>query len=693
MRQSRWHTSPGYYALIATAVRQQLRWAKDARLLRSAWERLQALRREASDELDSSSRMSLELVAVELQCVGAAAARARELGRDCADIRQMSLRTAVEMFSTQAMPILEQSQEAAPARRSGVSDLVEELARQFQPSDGEGKPEVTLFPRKLTRELPSEPSQPHDDLTRPATRLRHTTHILLAELASEGLMQEVLLVLSRSSALIRLAKDEEWLLQAVPLVLEAFHESLLVGVDIVEEMSSTAKRLRETAMNLVNELNIPELNTQIFKSKLEDSLGIAVVFAIPRWCHWKELPRLVEEVHRRLGWREFKSEKFNRALVHCLCKFGDAGAVAQAIEQLSLDFGAMNESDAPMLTCALRAATDHIGTKELRSFLRSMEGKLESIKDFDLRLARLHASAKLNDGYSALVHLRMLDQGSHRRVELSAFSRVVSALQSFEPHDEPGENIVMDPKTSCEYIRELMLRQGHPMKATIMTQLLGLFTKAAKRSVEKNIDPGRIFAEALVFCEAIEANQGVSLSNIERELIKSGLIKMFCVCGELESALKIVNDSKKQGIVLSAVTFEPIIYLLCCVKLDIIQAEDVLTGMLNNGLSPSTPIVDSFVKGYIYSGDFKGALDIAQDLFNQHNVRPSIACMRTLLKKNLESADVFESRRVVMLLNNLGLIATENDSGNGKCSVSRKGTFTIEELDDMFANYGHKLKM
>ena len=697
MRECRWHASQEYYALILTVVRQQLRLAQDVQALRSAWERLHSLQSEASLELDHHSRASLELVAAEMQCEVAAAARARAIGDEAADIRRLSLHSAADMFRTRVLAGLSSSSSArleAAAEGSMASAFIQELDTQLSSSPDTSLPPVALFGGVGGRAKVSSVRRVHDDLTRLATRLCRATQTLLVELADDGRLQDMESMLSQSAPLLSLcAERESWLLETVSHVVKASSRSLQTEDEATSALSALAQSLHRAALVLAADLKLSSEETLGLRNKLEDTLSHSVVFAIPRSCDWRRLPHIVEGIHRSLGWHIPDKEKLNRSIVRQLCQYNANEAVARAIERLVADFGPIGPSDAPMLTSVLRAATDALSAKELRSFLRIFGERIDAIKDFGLQLARLHASAKLGDGYSALLHLRALEQFGGRRVPLSAFSCVVGALQAFEPRDESGEGLAADPKTSCEYIRELMLRQGHPMSAVIAVQLIGLFTKAAKLSIDKHVDPGRIFGEAIDFCESVESNGGLDLTAADRELVRSGLIKMFCVSGELDSAMKVLHDSRRLGLALSSVSYEPIIYFLCCIRLDTVQAEDVLTTMLNNDLTPSTNIVDSFVKGRIYTGDLKGALDAAQDLFNQHRVAPSIDCMEALLRRNLESSDLYESRRVAMMMDSFGLLASNKSSDNSMRALRRKTEMAKEDLERVFTAYGQKLQI
>ena len=64
-------------------------------------------------------------------------------------------------------------------------------------------------------------------------------------------------------------------------------------------------------------------------------------------------------------------------------------------------------------------------------------------------------------------------------------------------------------------------------------------------------------------------------------------------------------------------------------------------------------IVQSVVKGLLEAGQPEEALDRAEDLFNQHGVRIDARTMRDLLDASLTKRDVYEARRVVVLIRRL----------------------------------------
>lgn len=231
-----------------------------------------------------------------------------------------------------------------------------------------------------------------------------------------------------------------------------------------------------------------------------------------------------------------------------------------------------------------------------------------------------------------------------------------------------------------------MAGQGVALTPFLASLLLNLYSKAARAADGSRRE--HVFAQAEAFAQGVEARS----SGAGKESVRSGLIKMYCVAGEVNRALAVLERSKSEGVALTALSFEPIVYRYAVVERQLVRAEDVLVSMLNSAIEPSTSIVDAFVRGAAYARDVKGALDKAQDLFNQHDVRPSADCMLSLLQTNLDLGDVYEGRRVVGVMRALRMVRWgEGDEEGGGGSDAGGAFVSRERVEGMFRRHGQSL--
>jgi hypothetical protein len=77
------------------------------------------------------------------------------------------------------------------------------------------------------------------------------------------------------------------------------------------------------------------------------------------------------------------------------------------------------------------------------------------------------------------------------------------------------------------------------------------------------------------------------------------------------------------------------------------EGEELLTRhLVNHGRAFNRVVVDCLVSGVMQRGDMRDALDLAQELFNQHRVSPSFKLLVTMLYHWKRKGDVYEAKRV-----------------------------------------------
>jgi hypothetical protein len=691
MVDNRWHSSARYYALALGLVRQQLTWATSETAFRRAFERFNRLMHEASTQLGELRLVTeTDLHVVALQClVAAAETAARSFGGSAGSIRSDALGEALALYTGDLNHALSLQKGASlSAGGSAVDKLVGFIERLHEGEVGNTQARHTsLFSHHRAAAAAAAPEAlshklTHDDLTRASSRLDLVTTELLSELAREGSEDGIATVLSAYLTHREVQGRSAWVTRTLPLALRCYGRGTLPRS--VGEICALASKLLE----LATPFQLGDAST----AELRNRLVAAAVSALPLYSSWTELAPAVEATLSSIGSRGSSRGRVNGAVIAQLSRYGDSGdALLLAADRLAADGDDTDAVTSDMLVTLLRSATLTAERPVLRRVLKAVAARAAEadVNTLELQLARLYATSRLGNGLASLLLLREIQELTDKRVPLNAFTAVANSLFFFEPRDKAGMEIVLDPKTSSEYLRELMLRQGHNVSAETMVLLLKLYTKAAKTLLLRKEDPTEIYRQAKEFCETTIAKSPLSLSAEEQEGMWSGLIKMYCSCGDHASAIKLLRKLEAQrgeaGLGLSAVSFEPVMYLLCCIKLDIVRAEDLLTSMSNKAVAPSTAIVDSFVKGIGYT-DVKAALDRSHDLYNQHNVRPSLSCMQWLLRRNLEARDVYESRRVVGAMEQFGILQSAATGPQTAAAIISRSA-----VERIFDSYGMRL--
>jgi hypothetical protein len=236
------------------------------------------------------------------------------------------------------------------------------------------------------------------------------------------------------------------------------------------------------------------------------------------------------------------------------------------------------------------------------------------------------------------------------------------------------------------YIVEIMTKQGHSVTAFNGYQLLSLFARAVLIQ-DRDDDPGPLFQDAIEFCDLLMAEPERTPG--DKEVLRSALIKMYCQCGRKDLAYEVLEENEELQIPITAASYEPIVYLLAVVEMNLDRAEDVVTRMLNANIKLNSGILDAFIQGHVNLGDLKGGLDRAQEMYNQHRVKPSAECMEVhLIRENLKLGDDYEGRRVVGVLDALGMM---DRSGGGGDEIG-DSFISIEYVRRIFLYYNCSLQ-
>jgi len=188
--------------------------------------------------------------------------------------------------------------------------------------------------------------------------------------------------------------------------------------------------------------------------------------------------------------------------------------------------------------------------------------------------------------------------------------------------------------------------------------MLNIFHRAIRFNSQKKKTYEELFAlvdEAQDFAEAFNESGICDHPRVPMsEGIMQVLINCACHAGAEEKTFDLLNQLEiRYGIQPTSLSYEPIIRYYSRTKGDLTEVNSLLTTMVNKGITLSTQIVDCAIRGYLYHGAEGCALDKAQDIFNQHRIRLLASTALALLDASLKKNDVFEARRVVVVVSQM----------------------------------------
>lgn len=136
----------------------------------------------------------------------------------------------------------------------------------------------------------------------------------------------------------------------------------------------------------------------------------------------------------------------------------------------------------------------------------------------------------------------------------------------------------------------------------------------------------------------------------EDELILKRILEFYIDQEHFDIAQKKLfefRDRFGEDKVITATTLEPIIRQFVRVNGDLRSGEAMVTQYLINHNKPlSREIIDILIFGMMEHGDGKDALDLAQELYYQHRIQPSVATISILYHIASRRMDEFEAKRV-----------------------------------------------
>jgi pentatricopeptide repeat protein len=355
------------------------------------------------------------------------------------------------------------------------------------------------------------------------------------------------------------------------------------------------------------------------------------------------------------------------ALIQLLCQTSgndavDCEGVATAFDMAQQARKEGHSVSAATLGILLDGATQSMDDKGLTEVLLFVDKELKKNKEWQnpsttegavLLRRQIYARCRLRDGARALAQFREL-KASGERVELRMYRCLIHALDETMVLDySEADKILRKPGRTIDFLMQEMKRDQYPMTSEMLDLLLKIYGKAIRRvDAEEGHEMEALVQKMMDFAESFQQTDasGVQTSLINAKVLRQ-LIKAHCQAGMVEEAEKLLQDAhQKYNVVLKGLCFEPLIYYYGVVRGDLTAADDLLMKMVSRAVPLTQAVVASFAQGYIRNGAAGKALDVIQDLYNQHRVRAPVTVWTALLDNALARGDVHEARRVVYFI-------------------------------------------
>jgi hypothetical protein len=315
-------------------------------------------------------------------------------------------------------------------------------------------------------------------------------------------------------------------------------------------------------------------------------------------------------------------------------------------------------------TALLHGAADKLEDGELQEMLAAAEDLIRAVPEADnnamVLKARLCAHARLGNGYRCLEVLKSLRQHlpaySTSDLNRHVYVQVINALYYTWPGAESEWFIANSPQKTAEYLMREMYRDGIALTPGVVAALLKLFTKQAQMAVGRRTRSKKFSeSEATLMIDqahnfARDASLGGFAGHVKAAVGSDSireLVKMACVLRDEHKALEILRSAKEIfNIEPSAAAWEPLVYYLAVVRQSATAAEDVVTLMINAGLTPTSVCVDALAR----ASDSPEAVEKFEEMFNATGVRPAPSTLLAMLDKALASKDAYESQRICSVI-------------------------------------------
>jgi len=193
-----------------------------------------------------------------------------------------------------------------------------------------------------------------------------------------------------------------------------------------------------------------------------------------------------------------------------------------------------------------------------------------------------------------------------------------------------------------------------------------------EQSKDKNLKAAFLFAQSVVTGGVCGHVQPIQLTLHSYNL----LLKVCCYRGAFSNAFKILYTT------LPELDLEPDIYSYNILLSSLARVGDVtflrhlLTEMTNTNVPLNAFTVEALSHGYLNAGDIHGAINIIQDVWNQHQVLPRLTTHYKLIEVVLGIGDVYEAKRYVWFLQQIWIWNEQQQSLNNNNNTNKQQDFT-----------------
>jgi Skp family chaperone for outer membrane proteins len=405
------------------------------------------------------------------------------------------------------------------------------------------------------------------------------------------------------------------------------------------------------------------------------------------------------------------SVEVTEALIGLLC--GGAGKGGQGAEEIEKAYELLVTATKRGVSLSgqthsalLEAATLALDDQQLSAVLSAVEAVLRQtaqrkqdhgerdVHDRGVRgllRQRIYAHCRLRRAYPALELLRELKELGETP-EVRIYHWILRALYETFPRGSEQWQVFLHPTKTVDFMIREMEKDGRVLTSYDFTLLLRLYSatlryharqvklarlrqqqadsRRRERAAEAGYNPDGVGSGDKGSSDA-DRNAETHAGAVDLMLREMGrmlqrfphlvdasaireVTKAHCILGEPTIALETMEGLfHMYKVPRSAVAYEQLVHYHAVVEGNLNAAEDVLMSLVNNSLRPTDAIVASFVVGHMRHGELSEALDVIQDMHNQHRILPPTAVWCGLLDASLAKGDAMEARRVVFLLKQL----------------------------------------
>jgi hypothetical protein len=356
----------------------------------------------------------------------------------------------------------------------------------------------------------------------------------------------------------------------------------------------------------------------------------------------------------------YASPLIYHAIVKGLCGIGDESSVEKAHSIICEAETAKLQVDLNTYVVLLRAATSLCDDSKLSRVIKLVENKyplssklLE--KSQKMLESLLLSNSRLSRGIKSLAILKTMREKGISPSK-SMYLWTINSLVHLSPSNENEWRLLLEPKDLTDCILNDMLKDGVHLDFSVVISILKLFRKSCYLAKAKNIELKGYIDWLQSFFDKVTCQEYLGHPRIPvREEYLVQILKGYCYAGFYNRAVNTAENLERlHGVKPTALIYEPLLYHLSVVNGALRASDDLFTSMLNKSIKPTVNIVNAVLLGSLkYHDNEVESIEKAQDLYNQHNVRPSPSVLLKILDKSLKKSNIYEAKRAVAIIQQL----------------------------------------